>query len=88
MFHLQTIEIQPFKVKCFSTKMLKFKHDDVIIFDINRDFGILFGLVCAITLSYAIYLQNCSKIPPLITEIDVFSTYFFVFFDKVTEISE
>ena len=38
-FHPQTTEIQPFKVECFSTKMLKFQHDDVIISDVSGDFG-------------------------------------------------
>ena len=43
-FHPQTTEIQPFKVECFSTKTLKFQHDDVIISDVSRDFEIFFGM--------------------------------------------
>ena len=39
-FRPQTTEIQPFKAECFSTKALKFQHDDVIIFDVSGDFGI------------------------------------------------
>ena len=34
-FHPQTTDIQPFKVKCFSMKTLKFQHDYVIICDVS-----------------------------------------------------
>ena len=45
IFHPQTTEIQPFKVEYFSTKTLKFRQHDVIIYDVSADFGIF--LVCA-----------------------------------------
>ena len=51
-FHPQTTEIQPFKVKCFSTKALKFQHDDVIIYDVSGDFGILFGMWNRLVMCY------------------------------------
>ena len=44
-FHPQTTEIQPFKVECFSTKTVKFQHDDVIISGVSGDFGIFFGIL-------------------------------------------
>ena len=51
-FHPQTAEIQPFKVECFSAKMLKCQHDDVIISDISGDFGIVFGMWNRLLMSY------------------------------------
>ena len=50
--HPQTTEIQPFKVECFSTKMLKFQHDDVIISGVSKDFVILFGMWNRLAVSY------------------------------------
>ena len=38
IFHPQTTEIQLYKVECFVTNTLQFQHDDVIIYDISRDF--------------------------------------------------
>ena len=46
--HPQTTEIQPFKAECFSTKMLKFQHVDVIISDIVEISE--FSLACGIDL--------------------------------------
>ena len=43
-FHSQTTEMQPFKAECFSTKTLKFQHNDMIISDVSEDFGIFFGM--------------------------------------------
>ena len=48
-FYPQTIEMQSFKVECFSMKMLKFQHDDVLSMtsvDISE-----FCLACGIGLS-------------------------------------
>ena len=56
-FHPQTTEIQPFKVECFSTKTLKFEHDDVIISDVSEDFGIFFGMWNRLVMSYL-----CAKV--------------------------
>ena len=44
MFHPQTTEIPPFKVECFSTKMLKFQQYNVIIYGVSANFEILFGM--------------------------------------------
>ena len=45
MFHPQTTEIQPFKVKHFSIKTLKFQqYDIIIIYDVIADFEILSGM--------------------------------------------
>ena len=52
MFHPQTTEIQPFKVKCFSTKMLKCQQYGVIIYDVSADFEILFGMWNSLVMSY------------------------------------
>ena len=52
MFHPQTIEIQPSKAECFSLKTLKFQPHDVIIYDVNADFGILFGMWNILVMSY------------------------------------
>ena len=52
MFHPQTTEIQPFKVECFSTKMLKFQEYDVIIYDNSADLRTFFGMWNSIVLSY------------------------------------
>ena len=41
---LQTTEIQQFKFECFSMKTLKFRQDDVIIYDVSEDFRILLGI--------------------------------------------
>ena len=51
-FHQQTTEIQPFKVEYFSTKTLKFQHNDVNIYDVSKDFGIFFGMQNRLLISY------------------------------------
>ena len=60
-------EIQPFKVECFSTKMLEFHYDDVIIYDIRGDLGILFGMRNRLLMSSLV--QNFTVIQPMMTEI-------------------
>ena len=52
MFHLQTTEVQPFKVECFSTKMLRFQQYDVIIYDVSAYFEILFDMLNSLIMSY------------------------------------
>ena len=51
-FHPQTTEIQLFKFECFSTKMLKFQHDGVIISDVSEDLEIFFGMWNRLVISY------------------------------------
>ena len=50
-----------FKVECFSTKMLKFQHDDVIIYDVSRDFGTLFGMWNRLAMSYPCAKFHCDR---------------------------
>ena len=44
--------IQPIKVECFSTKMLKFQQYDVINYEVSADFRILFGMWNGFVMSY------------------------------------
>ena len=81
-FHPQTNEIQSFKAEFFSTKMLEFQHNDVIIFDISGDFGIFFGMWNNLVMSYP-----CAKFCYLLHVIHAFSCIFFVFFYKSTAVS-
>ena len=52
MFHPQTTEIHPFKVEQFSTKTPKFQQDNVFIYDVSIDFGILFNRWNRVIMSY------------------------------------
>ena len=52
MFHSQITEIQPFKVQCFSTKMLQFQQYNVIFCDVSADFGISFRTYSGLAMSY------------------------------------
>ena len=53
---IHKLMIQPFKVECFSTKMLKFQQYDLITHDISADFRILSGMWNSFVTSYP-----CSK---------------------------
>ena len=44
---------------CFSTKMLKFQHYEVIIYDVSGDFGILFGLWNRLIMNYLCAKFHC-----------------------------
>ena len=76
-FHPQTNEIHSLKAEFFSTKMLEFQHNDVIIFD-----GIFFGMWSKLVMSYL-----CAKFRHLLHVIHAFSCIFFVFFYKWTAVS-
>ena len=71
--------IQPFKVECFSTKMLKFQRYDVIIYDVSADFRILFGMWNSFVMSYP-----CAKFQHEMTINNrincIFSVFCFVYF--------
>ena len=85
-FHPQPTEIQPFKVECFSMKVLKCQHDDLIISDISGDFGILFGMLNRLVMSYLCAKFYCDT--TIITcNTCIFHACFFVFFYKSTEVS-
>ena len=74
-FHSQTTEIQPFKVECFSTKMLKFEHDDVIVFDVSGDFGIFFGMWNRLVMSY-LCTKICCDTTLITCNTCIFNAYF------------
>ena len=77
-FHLQTTEIQPFKFECFSTKTLKFQHDDVIIFDVSGDFGIFFGMWNRLVMSY-LCAKFCCDTTLIACNTFIFHVYFCIF---------
>ena len=52
MFPPQTTEIQPFKVECFSTKMVKFQQYVVINYYVSADFLVLFAMWNSVVMSY------------------------------------
>ena len=83
-FHPQTTEIQPFKVECFSTKTLKFQHDDVIISDVSEDFGIFYGIRNRLAMSY-LCAEFCCDMTLIECNTFIFHVYF-VFFHKLTEV--
>ena len=77
-FHPQTTEIQPFKVECFSTKMLKFQHDDVIISDVSEDFGVFFGMWNMFAMSY-LCAKFCCDTTLIACNTFIFHVYFLYF---------
>ena len=77
-FHPQTTDIQPFKVKCFWTKTLKFQHDDVIIFDVIGDFGIFFGMWNRLVMSY-LCAKFCCDTRLITCNTCIFHVYFLYF---------
>ena len=77
-FHPQTTEIQPFKVECFSTKMLKFQHDDVIISDVSADLGIFFGTWNRLAMSY-LCTKFCCDTTLIACNTCIFHVYFCIF---------
>ena len=85
-FHPQTTEIQPFKVECFSTKMLKFQHYDVIISDVSEDFGIFFGMWNRLPMSY-LCAKFCCDATLIACITCIFHIYFLYFLNKFTEVS-
>ena len=74
----QTTEIQPFKVECFPTKMLKFQHVDVIISDISGDFGIYFGMWNRLVMSY-LFAKCCCDTTLIAGNTCIFHVYFLYF---------
>ena len=77
-FHPQTTEIQHFKVECFSTKMLKFQHDDVIISDVSEDFGIFFGMWNRLAMNY-LCVKLCCDTTLIACNTCIFHVYFLYF---------
>ena len=74
-FHPQTTEIHPLKVECFSTKMLKFQHDDVIIIGVRGDFRIFFGKWNRLVMCY-IYAKFCCDTTLITFNTCIFHVYF------------
>ena len=77
-FYQQTTEIQPFKVGCFSMKMLKFQNDDVIIFDVSGDFGIFFGMWNRLVMRY-LCAKFCCGTTLITCNTCIFDVYFLYF---------
>ena len=80
-FYVQTAEIQPFKVECFSKKMLKVQHVDV-----SRDFRILFGMWNRLVMGY-FYTKFCCDTTVITCDACIFHVCLVVFFYKSTEVS-
>ena len=80
-FHPQTTEIQPFKAECFSTKALKFQHDDVIIFYVSGDFGSFFGMWNKLVMSY-LFVKFCCDTTLITCNTCIFMNIF-VFFLQI-----
>ena len=74
-FHPQTTEIQPFKVECFSMKMLKFQHNDVIISDVS---GISFDMWNRLVMSYYC-AKFCCDMTLIAYNTCIFHAYFLYF---------
>ena len=71
----RTLTIQPFAVECFSTKILKLKQYDLIIYDVSADFRILSGMWNIFVTSYP-----CSKFQHDMTLITEFILFLFCVF--------
>ena len=52
MFHPESTDMQPFKVECFSMKMLKFQQYEVIIYDVSAEFEISFDMWNSLVMNY------------------------------------
>ena len=80
MCHPQINVIEPFKVECFLTKMLRFQQYAVIIYDVSADFRILFGMWNDFVMSYP-----CTKFQHDITIRNIINCIFLVLFSVFLE---